>query len=85
MESGAEQNTDSENVLSQSFPSIGFLILTSVGLGFFLNQDATASFSSFQTQLLKTQGLFNPCVLVVTPLKQYFYYFPDDFFKPKMI
>lgn len=51
--------------------------------GFFLNHSANASISSFRTQLLKKQGLFNPFVRVLMPLKQCFYYFPDSFLKTK--
>lgn len=79
-ESGAEQNAGLENALSQSFPNIGFVILTSAGLGFFINQSAPALFSSLRTQLHKKQGLFSPSLLVLMPLHQCFYYVTAFFF-----
>lgn len=80
METGAEQNTDLENVFSQSFPkwfSDSYLYYT-----VFLLKRATAvchCLFVLNPTFFEKQVLVNFSIPVMMALKQYFYYFQNDF------
>lgn len=81
VETGAEQNTHLKNVSSQSFPK-WFSDPCLYGTLFLLTHATPACryLFLFQAWFFEKQVLSTFSILVMMTLKQYFYYFPHDFF-----